>query len=212
MPLPCCAAQNDYAPATLVRPPRLPAGALEWVVAKEHQALELLHGQSDLSSWYFIESGEPHRFLPTAYCAPFTPQLWHRCYCHSSTHNRSTPHARIAPTTPHLPPAPPHSHITPNPTPPLPALAAEISGIQINVTVSLTSRLLTGGLGAPGSASAAPTGAFNRALGASGFQLVNVGNVPIVLGKWMVGNDPSIRWAIGAGVWGCRGAGCGRGE
>lgn len=34
---------------------------------------------------------------------------------------------------------------------------------------------------------------FSRVLGASGFQLVNVGNVPIVLGKWMVGNDPSIR-------------------
>ena len=29
-------------------------------------------------------------------------------------------------------------------------------------------------------------------LGASGFQLVNVANVPIQLGRWMVGSDPSI--------------------
>lgn len=35
------------------------------------------------------------------------------------------------------------------------------------------------------------TGAFNRALGASGFSLVNVANVPILLGRWMVGNDPA---------------------
>lgn len=37
------------------------------------------------------------------------------------------------------------------------------------------------------------TGAFNRALGASGFALVNVANVPISLGRWMVGNDPANR-------------------
>ena len=37
------------------------------------------------------------------------------------------------------------------------------------------------------------SGAFNRALGASGFQLVNVSNVPITFGRWIAGNDPSIR-------------------
>ena len=36
-----------------------------------------------------------------------------------------------------------------------------------------------------------PAGAFNRALGTSGFTLVNVANVPISLGRWMVGNDPA---------------------
>ena len=36
-------------------------------------------------------------------------------------------------------------------------------------------------------------GTFNRALDASGFQLVNVSNVPITLGRWVAGNDPSIR-------------------
>ena len=35
------------------------------------------------------------------------------------------------------------------------------------------------------------TGTFNRALGASGFSLVNVANVPISLGRWVVGNDPA---------------------
>lgn len=45
------------------------------------------------------------------------------------------------------------------------------------------------------------TGTFNRALGASGFSLVNVANVPIGLGRWMVGNDPANRceWLGGAG-------------
>jgi hypothetical protein len=43
------------------------------------------------------------------------------------------------------------------------------------------------------------TGAFNRALGASGFALVNVANVPISLGRWMVGNDPANRWVALAG-------------
>ena len=36
-------------------------------------------------------------------------------------------------------------------------------------------------------------GSFNRTLDASGFQLVNVCNVPISLGRWVAGNDPSIR-------------------
>lgn len=37
------------------------------------------------------------------------------------------------------------------------------------------------------------TGTFNRALGASGFSLVNVANVPILLGRWVVGNDPAFK-------------------
>lgn len=44
-----------------------------------------------------------------------------------------------------------------------------------------------------GTPQAGATGAFNRALGASGFSLVNVANVPIQLGKWVVGNDPANR-------------------
>lgn len=32
--------------------------ALDWVIAKETQDLAVLHGQSDLSSWYFVEHGE----------------------------------------------------------------------------------------------------------------------------------------------------------
>ena len=35
-----------------------PAGPLDWVVEKETRNLEVLHGQSDLSSWYFIESAQ----------------------------------------------------------------------------------------------------------------------------------------------------------
>jgi hypothetical protein len=34
---------------------------------------------------------------------------------------------------------------------------------------------------------------FDRLLGASGFQLVNASNVPITLGRWGVGSDPSVR-------------------
>ena len=33
-------------------------GPLDWVVEKETRNLEVLHGQSDLSSWYFIESAQ----------------------------------------------------------------------------------------------------------------------------------------------------------
>ena len=121
--------------------------------------------------------------------------------------------------------------------------SAEIGALEINVTVSLSSRLLSGATGAappptkakvqlggapactggmlqphPASigyqalhlpaltrAFSAPSpalqtsaaGAFNRALGASGFSLVNVANVPIQLGRWVVGNDPANRWARG---------------
>jgi hypothetical protein len=109
-------------------------GPLDWVVEKEARNLEVLHGQSDLSSWYFIER-------------------------------------------------------------------AEVGALALNVTVSLSSRLLSTA-GRPGAAAATSspaghTGAFNRALGASGFTLVNVANVPIVLGRWMVGSDPAARWGAG---------------
>ena len=108
--------------------------ALVWVIEKEAKDLDALHGQSDLSSWFFIES-------------------------------------------------------------------AEISAIDVNVTVSLTSRLISAaseGFGHPEQPtsdvlSIGPSDTFGRTLRASGFQLVNVSNVPISLGKWMVGNDPSIR-------------------
>lgn len=107
--------------------------ALAWIVHKEAKDLETLHGQSDFSSWFFIEN-------------------------------------------------------------------AEISEISINVTISLTSRLIAAASGGSnngdsyvGDSYAGPSGSFGRTLGASGFQLVNVSNVPITLGKWMVGNDPSIR-------------------
>lgn len=99
--------------------------ALDWVVAKETGDLAVLHGQSDLSSWYFVEY-------------------------------------------------------------------AEISRVLINVTVSLTSRLLTGER-ALATRSVQSADAFHRSLSASGFQLVNVGNVPILFGKWVVGSDPSLR-------------------
>ncbi|KDD71744.1 hypothetical protein H632_c4475p0, partial [Helicosporidium sp. ATCC 50920] len=97
-----------------------PPDALDWVVAKETLDLEALHGQSDFSSWYFIES-------------------------------------------------------------------AEIGAININVTVSLTSRFLSA------RAERGDKGGFHRSLSASGFQLVNVGNVPIRLGRWVVGSDPVLR-------------------
>ncbi len=97
------------------------ATALSWVIEKEARDLEALHGQSDLSSWFFLES-------------------------------------------------------------------AEVGMISVNVTVSLSSRLI-----AAGQSLSKGAGTFNRALDASGFQLVNVSNVPITLGRWVAGNDPSIR-------------------
>lgn len=62
----------------------------------------------------------------------------------------------------------------------------------INVTVSLTSRLL-GGDRQVAARGAQGADAFHRSLSASGFQLVNVGNVPIGLGRWVVGSDPGLR-------------------
>ena len=94
--------------------------ALMWVREKENQDLMALQGQSNLSSWFFIES-------------------------------------------------------------------AEIGRIKVNVSISLSSRVLAaGGIGGE-------EDEFSRALGASGYQLVNVSKVEISLGKWLLGNDPSFR-------------------
>ena len=52
------------APASLLGDDDVSAGdggvgeALQWVVAKEARDLEVLHGQSNFSSWFFIESAE----------------------------------------------------------------------------------------------------------------------------------------------------------
>lgn len=67
--------------------------------------------------------------------------------------------------------------------------SAEISVVKINVSISLSSRLLNAGQTYDGSDS----GQFSRALGASGYQLVNVSNVEISFGKWMLGSNPSFR-------------------
>ena len=96
--------------------------ALYWIIEKENQDLSALQGQSQLSSWFYIES-------------------------------------------------------------------AEIGIIKINVSISLSSRLLNAGQ----TYDVSETGQFSRALGASGYQLVNVSNVEISFGKWMLGNDPSFR-------------------
>lgn len=94
--------------------------ALFWVREKEDHDMTAMQGQSDLSSWFFIES-------------------------------------------------------------------AEISKIKVNVSIALSSRVLAaGGIGAD-------EDEFSRALGASGYQLVNVSKVEISLGKWLLGNDPSVR-------------------
>lgn len=94
--------------------------ALFWVREKEGQDMMAMQGQSDLSSWFFIES-------------------------------------------------------------------AEISKIKVNVSIALSSRVLAaGGIGAD-------EDEFSRALGASGYQLVNVSKVEISLGKWLLGSSPSFR-------------------
>jgi len=99
------------------------SGAISWVSEKEEQDMKALHGQSDLSSWFFIES-------------------------------------------------------------------AEIGKIVVNVSVALSSRVLSAG---QNFAESTASDEFSRALGASGYQLVNVSNVQISLGRWVVGNDPSFK-------------------
>ena len=61
---------------------------------------------------------------------------------------------------------------------------AEISDINVNVTISLSSSILN--THAPGSVSLPENrgGLFSRVIGASGFQLINVNNVPLGLSGW----------------------------
>lgn len=66
--------------------------------------------------------------------------------------------------------------------------SAEISKIKVNVSISLSSRVLNAGQDLGGEEDE-----VSRALGASGYQLVNVSKVEISLGKWLLGNDPSFR-------------------
>lgn len=60
----------------------------------------------------------------------------------------------------------------------------EISNINVNVTISLSSSILN--THAPGSISLPENrgGLFSRVIGASGFQLINVNNVPLQLSGW----------------------------
>ena len=61
---------------------------------------------------------------------------------------------------------------------------AEISNVNVNVTISLSSSILN--THAPGSVSLPENrgGLFSRVIGASGFQLINVNNVPLQLSGW----------------------------
>ena len=61
---------------------------------------------------------------------------------------------------------------------------AEISDINVNVTISLSSSILN--THAPGSVSLPENrgGLFSRVIGASGYQLINVTNVPLGLSGW----------------------------
>lgn len=97
--------------------------ATYWLQQKESQDLVALRGQSDLSSWFFIES-------------------------------------------------------------------AEVGKVTINVSISLSSRVLSAGQSFGASEA---SDEVSQALDASGYQLVNVSNVQISLGKWMIGNDPSFK-------------------
>lgn len=61
---------------------------------------------------------------------------------------------------------------------------AEIGDVNVNVTISLSSSILN--THAPGSVSLPENrgGLFSRVIGASGFQLINVNNVPLQLSGW----------------------------
>lgn len=62
---------------------------------------------------------------------------------------------------------------------------AEIGDFNINVTIALTSSVLTN-RAAAGSVALPENrgGLFSRLIGASGFQLINVNNVPLQLRSW----------------------------
>lgn len=62
---------------------------------------------------------------------------------------------------------------------------AYIGEIHANVTIALTSTVLGGGRQQGTTARQEnSTGLFSRFIGASGFQLINVNNVPLSLGSW----------------------------
>lgn len=60
---------------------------------------------------------------------------------------------------------------------------AYISEINANVTIALTSSVLSNRTDAA-AAAAQRAGLFSRFIRASGFQLINVNNVPLSLGSW----------------------------
>jgi hypothetical protein len=165
------------------RPPPAPhpAGPLDWVVEKEARNLEVLHGQSDLSSWYFIERAEVG-----ALALNVTVSLSSRLLSTAGRPGAAAATSSVRPA--HLPP-PALGYIPP---PCLPAALACCRPGQPSAPLTLP-----GGHPPALLQPAGHTGAFNRALGASGFTLVNVANVPIVLGRWMVGSDPAARWGAG---------------
>ena len=61
---------------------------------------------------------------------------------------------------------------------------AHIGDINANVTIALTSSVLAGRGGVGTAVEAGAGGLFSRAIGASGFQLINVNNVPLSLRGW----------------------------
>ena len=61
---------------------------------------------------------------------------------------------------------------------------AYIGEINANVTIALTSSVLGGGRQGAQAPQENSTGLFSRFIGASGFQLINVNNVPLSLGSW----------------------------
>ena len=61
---------------------------------------------------------------------------------------------------------------------------ASIGNLNANVTIALTSSVLSGRGGVGTTAEAGSGGLFSRVIGASGFQLINVNNVPLSLRGW----------------------------
>lgn len=62
--------------------------------------------------------------------------------------------------------------------------SAHIGDVNANVTIAITSSILAARHGA--AAPEATSGLFRRLIGASGFQLINVNNVPLSLRGWSV--------------------------
>ena len=196
----CPALPHTHLPA---RPPCHPArpspslsGALEWVVDKEARDLEVLHGQSDLSSWYFIESAEiagvrvnvtislSSRLLSSASRGGMVQVRggsggggWWWWWFGGPSSAGAAGAAGAASNQ-------------------QPCVCHHTSGLDVlagMVTTALPACPPPALAPPPSPLQTSATGYFNRVLGASGFQLVNVANVPISLGRWMVGTDPSLR-------------------